>query len=35
MSVVFKQQQKFTPTVINQYTYMISVINSNKFLPLI
>lgn len=36
MSVVSKQQQKFTLTVINQYIYMISVINSsNTFLPLI
>lgn len=35
VSVLVKQQQKFTPTVINQYIYMISVINSNQFLPLI
>lgn len=35
MSVIFKQQQTFTPTVIDQYSYMISVINSNKFFPLI
>lgn len=35
MSVIFKQQQKFTSTVIDQYNYMISVINSNNFFPLI